>query len=350
MGQLRKNLKKVATNPGSIIYTGEDKNTEVKIECYSYTAENFSKKVYSSYKEIDLKDNDIKWINLFGLSNSHVIEEIGGLYGIEPLVLEDIVNVGQRPKIDFYDDYVFLVLKMLSIKDGEMKINQEQVSFLLLKDTLVVFQEFDGDVFDSVRQRIYDNKGSIRRKGADYLLYSLIDAIVDQYYILLSRVEEKIEEFEDDVINDSNKLQINELYNLRRELLFIKTSVWPIKDIISGMIKEDSSISNITKDYLKDVLDHVVQIMDFTVVYREMISNIFDTHLSNASNKMNKIMTTLTIFSAIFIPLTFFAGIYGMNFIYLPELSFKYGYPIFWVVCISIATGMLLFFKRKDWI
>ena len=350
MSQLKRNLNKVGNLPGSVIYTGENNFETTKIELITYNQEEAQKRIISSSNDINPESNNIKWVNIIGLNDTELIKDIGKRFNISSLILEDIVHTGQRPKIDFYDGYIFAVLKMLSFDNKEMKIKQEQVSFILLPNMVITFQEVEGDVFDPIRKRISHNKGLIRKKGVDYLLYCLMDCIVDEQFVLLSKLEERMESIEEEMLSNSKNEQLQDIYKLKKELFILKTYVWPVKDIISAMLKEDSVITSNTKEYLKDVNDHVVQIMDFTMIYMEMISGMFDTYLSNASNKMNKIMTTLTIFSVIFIPLTFLAGVYGMNFKYIPELSFKWGYPVFWGICIVTAIGMYRFFKKKTWI
>lgn len=350
MSQLRKSLRRVGKPPGSIDYTGDRTTKTTKIEIITYQGEKAEHVYLESLDKLQWESEEAKWINIYGVNNSGLIREIGNKGGINSLVLEDIVHMGQRPKVEIYDDYIFLVLKMLSFDKENMKIQQEQISFILLPNMLITFQEFEGDVFDSIRKRIKENKGAIRKKDVDYLLYSIIDAIVDEHFILLNNIEEEIEEIEEKIINSKDQDILQDIYKLRKELVVLKTSVWPIKDIINELIKEEKYINEDTKNYLKDVNDHVMQIMDFIIIYREMISGILDTHLSNASNRMNQIMTTLTIFSAIFIPLTFLAGIYGMNFEYIPELSYRYGYPIFWIICFIVAMGMYKIFKYKKWL
>ncbi|RKD28753.1 magnesium/cobalt transporter CorA [Thermohalobacter berrensis] len=350
MGLLYKNLKKVGKPPGAIIYTGEDKSRPIKMEVIYYNENQISKEVVSSLDSINWESSYNKWINIYGLNDTELIKEIGSKNNISSLILEDIAHIGQRPKIEFYDNYIFIVLKMLSFDNKRMKIQHEQISFILLPDTLITFQEVEGDVFDPVRKRIFQSKGLIKKKGVDYLLYCLIDSIVDQNFILLDQIEEKIEIIEEDIINNQSKKLLENIYKLRKELLILKSSVWPVKDIIYNLLKEDSVINDDTKEYLKDVNDHLIQIMDFIIIYREMISSLFDTHLSHTSNKMNQIMTMLTIFSAIFIPLTFLAGVYGMNFQYIPELSYRWSYPIFWFICIVTVVSMYTFFKYKKWL
>ena len=350
MGQMKRNISKIGKAPGSAIYTGNKESSETKIEYIMYNESDYKRESVNNLKEIDWKAEENTWINIVGINESEVVEEVMEYVNLNSLVVEDILHIGHRPKIEIYDDYIFIVIKMLTFEENNLKINSEQVSMILHENTLITFQEIEKDVFDPIRKRIANKLGSINKRHMDYLLYCLIDSIVDNYYILLDEIEDKIDELEEDIIiNDNESNPLPEIYKLRKELLLLKTAVWPIKEIVNELQKDYSLLTEPTRIYLSDLNDHVNQIMDYIVVYREMISTMFDTHLSNMSNRMNKVMTTLTIFSAIFIPITFLAGIYGMNFNYMPELSYKYGYPIFILLCFIISISMLYIFKKRKW-
>ena len=351
MSQLKKSLNKVGQPRGSIIYTGFNTSQEISIELIKYNQEQSKKIKISSIEDLSLyNNNDFKWISICGLNNAETIKRIGEKFKISSRVLEDVLNVGSRPKVEFYDDYLILILKVFFYDKSEMKVKQEQVSFILFDDILVSFQEFDNNVFDTVKYRIEENKGLLRKKGVDYLLYYLVDTVVDEYFTLLGSIEEKIENIEDSIINSSRKEQLQEIYKIRKDMLILKTSIWPLENIIYSIIKEESSIKDGTKDYFKYISDHLIQIMEFIGIYREMILGMFDIYLSNTSNRMNQIMTTLTVFSTIFIPLTFLTGIYGMNFRYMPELNFKWSYPIFWLICLANILFLYKYFKNRNWI
>ncbi len=345
-----KNLDKIGRPPGNLVYTGSGEKKEVLINHIKFNLNNFeniqSKSIDSNL--INLKY--VNWIKILGLSDIQKIEEIKNIVEIDKLNLEDILNVGQRPKIEVHDEYIFLVLKILSFDEKAFKLKEEQISFVLTKNILITFQENKNDIFKNILERMDKNIGNIRKNKADYLLYAIIDSIVDINFNILNIIEEKIEIIEDNIINNKETNIISEIYKLRKELLLLKTSIWPLKEILYQLRETRAFISSNTAKYIKDIIDHIISIMDFVTIYREMINSMFESHQTNVSNKMNQIMTTLTIFSAVFIPLTFLAGIYGMNFEYIPELSFKYSYPVFLCICVLVAFSMIRFFKHKKWI
>jgi len=322
----------------------------ILVERTIYNAESIDKDSQTGIDLVDAPHDAVTWINICGLTQAVHIEEILKHHQIGKMTIEDVLHIGQRAKVDFYNNYIYIVLMMLTYNEETKDVNYEQVSFILKDTVLITLQEQEGDVFGQVRSRLLIEKSAIRRKSADYLLYSLLDAIVDHYFILLSTLEDKIETFENTVINHPRSLKLKDLYELRNRISHIKTTVEPLKEVFGRLILEDSSLEDSTKLYFKDIQDHIHQIVDYTLTYREMISNIYDTFLSMNSHRMNQIMTTLTLFSAIFIPLTFLAGVYGMNFKYMPELSSHYGYPAFWILSILITVGLLVFFKIKKWI
>ena len=270
---------------------------------------------------------------------------------MHPLVLEDIVNTSQRPKIDDYNDYIFLVAQMMYY-DADEQIVNEQISFILGKNYVLTFQEAEGDVFDMLRDRIRNGKGRVRQHGSDYLLYALIDSIVDHYYAIIETMGNKVEELEDQLFEGIREEEItNEIQTLKREILKIRRAIFPLREIINRIEKSESSlIEEKTQRYFSDVYDHVIQISETIEIYREMIWSLMDMYMTNISNKMNEVMKVLTIIATIFIPLTFIAGIYGMNFEYIPELQLKNGYFYIWGLMILIFIGMLYYFKRKKWL
>ncbi|KNF08636.1 magnesium and cobalt transport protein CorA [Gottschalkia purinilytica] len=349
MKQARKHLKKVGYPSGTILYTGNDLDKEVEIELITYSKEKSSIKNIKSLDEMDFSSDDLKWINIRGLHDIDLIKKIGDIFKISNLTLENITHIAERPKVEFYNNYMFLTLKTLFFDEDNIEIIQKQVSFILMHNTLITFQEDKNNTFDMAKKRICENEGLIAKKNIDYLLYFLIDGVVDEYFVALSKIEEKIEDIEESIVGNSQKYELQEVYKLRKGLVIFKALTWPLEDTIYDILNEDSIISEDTKKYLKDVRDHLIQITELVTFYREMILGIFDIHLSNTSNKMNQIMTTLTVFSTIFIPLTFLTGIYGMNFKYMPELYLKWSYPLFWILCLGIIFGMYRFFKNKDW-
>lgn len=349
---VKKKSKKVGLPPGSIVHIGNKRMKKVKITIIDYDEEHFKKKDAESIKEcLPYKDKStITWINVDGVHETKVIEEIGKYFNLHPLILEDIVDTDQRPKIKDFVNYIFIILKMLYYdkNDNEMKV--EQVSLILGKNYVISFQEREGDVFNSIRERIRNNIGRMRKAGADYLVYTLIDAIVDNYFIIIEKLGEKIENLEDKVISQPKTANLRVIHKLRRDLIFLRKSVWPLREVISILQRGESSlILESTNVYFRDVYDHTIQVIDTIETLRDIISGMLDIYLSSASNRMNEIMKMLTIIATIFIPLTFITGIYGMNFRYMPEIKWVWGYPIVLLGMLIIGIVMVIYFKRKKW-
>ena len=280
-----------------------------------------------------------------------VIQDIGEQFGLHSLVLEDIVDTTQRPKIEDHGEYLYIVLKMLCQNEKEEDPRAEQVSIIVGRNYVMTFQEIEGDVFDALRERIRSGKGRVRRKGADYLAYTIIDSIVDHHFLILESFGERIEELEESVTENPKPEMMQKIHNLKRQMIFIRKSIWPLREVINSIQREeipliDSSI-NI---YFKDVYDHTIQIMEIVETYRDMLTGIHDTYLSSISNRMNEVMKVLTIIATIFIPLTFIAGVYGMNFKNMPELGWRWGYLSVWILIAITAVLMVLLFRRKKWL
>lgn len=351
--RIKKTHKKLGKSPGSMIYTGEKSTKQLFIEVFDYNTEKCTELELSSIEEaFDFKSsNSVTWINLNGLNHVEDIEKIGIHYDLHPLVLEDIVSISQRPKIDEYEDYIFIVLKMLYV-DKTDTIVTEQVSFVLGKGYVLSFQESEGDVFDTVRERIRQGKGRSRSMQADYLLYILMDAIVDHYFTIIETLGDKIEDYEDQIFSGQVNKNINkDIQDLKREILRIRRAIFPLREVINRIEKHESTlILKKTKTFYRDIYDHLIQVSENIDIYREMIWSLMDMYMTTISNKMNEVMKVLTIMASIFIPLTFIAGVYGMNFDNIPELHYKYAYPIFWAVMVVIFLGMLYYFKRKKWL
>ena len=345
--------KQLGQIPGALVYTGTKKNANLFIETFDYNSSYCQEKELKSINDaIKFKNsNSTTWININGLNHIEAIEKLGVHFKFHPLVLEDIVNTSQRPKIDEYENYTFLVVKMMYYDTNETLVS-EQVSFILGEDYVLTFQEAEGDVFNGLRERLRQGKGRIRTQGADYLLYALIDSIVDHYYAIIETMGNKIEELEDDLFDGLHQSQItNQIQTLKREILKIRRAIFPLREIINRIEKTESKlIESVTQRYFSDVYDHVIQVTETIDIYREMIWGLMDMYMTTISNKMNEVMKVLTIIATIFIPLTFIAGIYGMNFDHMPELHYKYGYQTVWFVMIVMLAGMLYYFKRKKWL
>ncbi|MBS1651194.1 MAG: magnesium/cobalt transporter CorA [Bacteroidetes bacterium] len=344
-------LHKIGAPPGTLLYTGNQKSDRIKINLIEFNEIDFFENEYFDLSEClkQLKPNHVKWINVEGIHNIDLIDSIGKFYNIHPLTLEDIVHVDQRPKFEEYDNYLLAILKMI---DYSNEVTAEQLSIILLENTVISFQEPEGgDVFDIIRSRLRTSKGRIRKMGADYLFYSLMDAVVDCYFHTLEKIGDKIESIEEEIINDPKKETLFQLYALKREVIYLRKQVWPLRDLIGNLIRSESSfITDNIVLFLRDVQDHSSRIIDTVETYRDLLSGIMDVYLSTNANKMNEIMKVLTIMSSIFIPITFIVGVYGMNFEYMPELKSKYGYASVWLVMIGIIMAMLYYFRRKRWI
>jgi len=350
---IKKISKKAGLAPGTLVHIGEHKHEKVKITLIDYDATQLKEKELQEIEEsFHLKDKaSVTWINIDGIHQVDVIEKIGSNFGIHSLVLEDILNTDQRPKAQDLDDYIYIVLKMLYNDKEELKVKSEQISLILGKNFLITFQEIEGDVFSSVRDRIKKGKGRIRKMGCDYLTYTLIDAIVDNYFIILETFGEKIESLEEELLENPTPQTLQTIHDIKREMIFLRKQVWPIREIINGLLKWDSQLINESIDiYFKDVYDHTIQIIDTIESFRDVLSSMVDIYLSTISNKMNEVMKVLTIIATIFIPVTFIAGVYGMNFKYMPELDWKWGYYAVWFIIASVIISMICYFKRKSWL
>jgi len=325
----------------------------VKITIIDYDEEKFQEKEVETIDEVfPFSDKSTAtWINLDGIHQVDSIEKIGKHFKIHPLVLEDIMNTGQRPKMEDFNNYLFLVLKMLSYDEEENETKTEQVSLILSSNYVISFQESEGDVFDPIRERIRTDRGRIRKMGVDYLAYSLIDAIVDNYFMVLEKIGEKIEDIEDELVKNPTPEVLHTIHRLKRELIFLRKSVWPLREVISRLERWESPLIDKSIDiYLRDVYDHTIQVIDALETFRDMLSGMLDIYLSSVSNRMNEVMKVLTIIATIFIPLTLVAGIYGMNFKYMPELDWVWGYPMVYTVMLAVSAVMLVYFRRKKWL
>lgn len=345
--------KKVALPPGSLVHVGKTLASTVEISLIMYDANRHSSLKINSLEEIDMHaySGVIRWVNINGLHDTALLEKIGKEYSIHPLTLEDILNTNQRPKVDFFDNYIYAVLKMIRYDSGQRRIDVEQVSLILLPSMVITFQERPGDVLDPLRQRIEKAKGRVRHEGADYLFYCIMDVILDHYFVCLEDMGEELEHLEFQALQDPSRSLAPALQNAKRELLYLRKAVWPLREQISELQREEHHlILPSTLPYLRDLYDHTIAIIDTVESFRDMTSGLLDIYLSSLSNRMNEVMKVLTIIATIFIPLTFIAGIYGMNFEYMPELRVPWAYPAVLIVCLVIAIGMIIFFKRKRWI
>jgi magnesium transporter len=350
---VRRRSTKSGLPPGTLVYLGEKKVEQVRICYIDYDEQSYQEKQVSKIEEcFPLKATPtVSWINVDGLHEIEILEKLGKEFDFHPLMLEDILNTDQRPKQEDFDKHIFIVLRMLSFDEKAQSVESEQISLVLGKNFVISFQERVGDVFEPIRDRIRSGKGRIRKMGPDYLMYSLLDAIVDNYFAILEKLGDKIEGMEEQLVSDPDDNTLKQIHYLKREMIDLRRSVWPLRELISSMERSESPlIKESTDAYLRDVYDHTIQVIDTVETFRDIVSGMLDTYLSSISNRMNSIMKVLTIIATIFIPLTFVAGIYGMNFVYMPELKWRWGYPAVLLVMIIIAGVMLIYFKRKKWL
>jgi magnesium transporter len=350
---ITKRSKKSGQPPGTLIHIGERKAEKVRITLIDHDEDHLEEREVTRVEEVfPFKERPtVTWINIDGIHDVELIEAIGQHFDVHPLLLEDILNTEHRPKMDDYESYLFIVLKMLYYNDKEHEIDAEQVSLILGPTFVISFQEREGDVFNFVRDRIRNKKGRIRKAGPDYLAYALIDAIVDNYFVILEKIGEVIEDTEEELVTNPTPETLRTIHSLKRSMIFLRKSVWPLRELINGLERLESPlIQEPTDIYLRDLYDHTIQVIDTVENFRDMIAGMLDIYLSSLSNKMNEIMKVLTIIATIFIPLTFIAGIYGMNFQYMPELGWRWGYPAVWLVMGAILITMLVYFRRRRWL
>jgi magnesium transporter len=349
----KRTSNKVGLPPGALVHVGEKRTEKVKITIIDYNEAHFKEQEVDTVEEcFSFKDTPtVTWINIDGIHEAEILEKIGKYFEIHPLVLEDIMNSGQQPKTEDLDQYVFVILKMLFYDEGAKEIKPEQVSLILGPNFVITFQEKEGDVFNPVRDRLRKTKGRIRRMKADYLAYCLIDTIVDHYFVVLEKLGEWIEDLEEELVTNPTPETLQTIHTLKRELIFLRRSVWPLREAVISLERGESAlIHDSTSIYLRDVYDHTIQVIDTVETFRDMVSGMLDVYLSSISNKMNEVMKVLTIIATIFIPLTFVAGIYGMNFKYIPELDLHWGYAAALLLMGAIAFVMVLYFRRKRWL
>jgi len=351
---VKKRDKSAGKAPGSLVFLGNQKQEEVRITATKYN-ENQHHSDSEPVKPEDLPDipnkPDVMWLNVDGLHDTDVIRRIGEKYGLHNLMLEDILNTDQRPKHEEFEDSLLISMKMLSYNKENNTLESEQISLVIKDNMMISFQEQVGDIFDPVRHRIRTSKGRIRRMGADYLAYTLLDSIVDKYLDIIVTMGDRIEDLEDMAIKANDKSVPSSIYFWKRELRLLHRSVMPFRDMLLKMLKmHNTFFDEGTEQFFKDLLDLSQQALDNTETYRDLLSDYYNIYNTGVSNRMNDVMKVLTVFASIFIPLTFIAGVYGTNFEYIPELGYKYSYFILWGVMITIGIIMVIYFKRKGWL
>jgi len=343
---------RVGAPPGSLEYTGVERSEPVALTLIDWKDDHFEEihGIDSSWKDRVPSADFNSWLDVSGVHDVAIIEEIGAHLGLHPLIMEDIIHPNQRPKFEPFDDQLYIVVRMLHTTE-EGSVQEEQISIVLAKNFIVSFQQDPGDVFDPVRERLRQGKGVIRKQGPDYLAYALIDLIVDYYFVLLEKIGNDVQDLEMEVMDDPSKDTIHAIRAAKQTIISYRKDIWPVRELVSAMTRDEGGlIKKRTTTYLRDVYDHAIQVIDLMETYRDQLSGLTDLYLSSLSQRMNEVMQVLTIIGSIFIPLTFIAGIYGMNFAVMPELKWKYGYPAAWVVMILTAVGLLFYFKKRKWL
>lgn len=352
MKLFKKRIKKTGLPPGTLIVSDNKKIQKSHISIFHYNENSLQETTHDTldYEKL-INSLPVYWVNVDGLYDVKILETIGKAFSIHFLSLEDILNTDQRPKCEEHEDYIFLVVKMITHNKEKDEIDSEQVSFLVTENAALTFQEKTGDVFNPVRERIRKGKGRIRKKDSDYLVYSLFDIIVDEYFEVLEHLGEKVENLENEVIDTPSTETAAKIHSLRQKVLLLRRSIWPLREVINSIMRSESTlIHDDTKLFLRDLYDHTIQVIETIETYRDMLVGILDMYISVSGNRMNEIMKVLTIISTLFMPLGFLAGVYGMNFKYMPELESQWGYPVLIGFMILIIICLLAYFKKRKWI
>jgi len=352
------NLKTFAKPPGTLIHVDEDHETtqeleELKIKIVNYNEERFEEKDLEDLqlKKLDLDKSLVTWVKIDGKFDPNNLMNIGVQFDLHPLLLEDILDPGQRPKMDDYGNYFSINLKMIDFNPEKKEVSIEPVSIILGENYVLSFQEKQNELFNTILTRIRTSKGRIRKRGGDYLAYALMDIIVDNYFFILENFAEKIEDLETELVMKPTRETLQEIHTLKRDLIILRKSIWPLREVLSSLQRRESQlIKDETIFFLRDIYDHTIQIIDTVESFRDMVSGMLDIYLSSISNRMNEIMKVLTIVATIFIPLTFIVGLYGMNFHFMPELGWIWGYPIIIIIMLIVSLVMVIYFKRKNWL
>ncbi|ADH84789.1 magnesium/cobalt transporter CorA [Desulfurivibrio alkaliphilus] len=351
---------KAGLPPGTPIHVGERKTERVNITVLHYDRHGCREETTEKAEQCRFYHDreGVSWINVDGLHHVDIIEKVSACFKLHPLTVEDICNTTQRPKLDIFDDYLFLVARTQTYDQARGALASDQISIILGKNFLLTFQESPTPIFAGVRHRINSGKGKIRTMGPDYLAYALLDAVVDSYFQTLENLGEEIETLEEEVLSAPRRENAEKIHRLKREMILLRKSVWPMREILNSLLRHDETelIDPAINIYLKDLYDHTIQVIDTVETYRDITAGLLDIYLGSLSNRMNEAIKVLTMFATIFIPLTFIAGVYGMNFDpeaspwNMPELGWTFGYPLVLALMLAVAGGMLYYFKRKGWL
>jgi magnesium transporter len=350
---IKKRSKKAGLPPGTLVHIGEKVTEKTRISVVEYDGQGFEEKELKDLETCYLfpQERTVTWINVVGIQQVEVLEKLGNCFTVHPLALEDILNTEQRPKIEDYGEDLFIVVKLISYQEKKDEVEAEQISLILRPNALLTFQEKEGDDFAAVKERLRAGKGRLRKMGADYLAYTLLDIVVDQYFVVLEKLGERIEVLEGKLLADPGTATLQKIQHLKKEMLLLRQWIWPLREVISSLERgEFPGIQETTRIYLRDVYDHAIQVIDAIEIYRDMLSGMLDIYLSSLNNRMNAVMKVLTVIATIFMPLTFLAGVYGMNFKHMPELDWPWGYPMIMLIMAGVALFMLTLFRRKKWL
>jgi magnesium transporter len=339
--------------PGTLVHVGESRTDPVRVRVIDYDESNFLEKEAAAVEDcFPFRDTaTVTWIDVDGVHDPAIVEKLGTHFGLHPLVQEDIMNTTQRPKLEDMEKTLYIVARMIEFDEATGEVETDQLSLVVGPNFLISFQEHADRGFEAIRERIRKGKGRIRKAGPDYLAYTILDSVVDHYFVILEQLGERVDSLEEELVADPKKETLHAIHTLKREMLFLRKSVWPLREVLAGMERLESPlVQESVKVFLRDLYDHTIQVIDNVETFRDMLAGMLETNLSSISNRMNEVMKVLTIISTIFIPLTFIAGIYGMNFEHMPELKWRLGY--FAVLGIMVVIGLIMagFFKRKKWL
>jgi len=344
---------KKGLEPGALVHVGDIHQSVTRMTIVNYNPDHYEERSVSSLEEIAAYHDkkSITWVNVEGLSDASIVESIGQMFHIHPLVLEDILNTHQRPKLEEHENFIFVVLKCLMPEQNQFSVNYEQISLLLLDNFIFTFKEKADSLLTPVVKRIEKSRGRIRSAGADYLMYAVLDTIIDQNFEIMDQLDETLVSLEDQIFSNPNPTLLGRIHEIKMEVIKMRRYIAPIRDLTAGLLRSESElIQEPTRIYLRDVHDHILRIIESIETHRDILSSLLEIYLSSISSKLNEVMKVLTVFASVFIPLTFITGIYGMNFEDMPELKWSLGYPAIWGVFITTSAGLLYYFKRKGWI
>ncbi len=349
---MKKHSKKIGLSPGALVHVGEKKVEKTTLSLIAYDHERFERHEFIDFEEVLKRKEEgcVNWVTITGIDDVDILEKVGKHYGIHALAIEDVLNTEHRPKVEFFEDYIFIVLKIINKNIISEELDVNQISLILGKDYVITFQQKQEDIFKPLVERIVKRRGYIRDRQSDYLAYAIIDVVVDNYFLLLEEMDESIQELEIKIINDEDDSVVDSILHFKKKMLTLMKYIWPLREELGALTRESNElIQDNTMPFLRDVYDHTIEIIDTTEILKETASNLLEIYLTSNSNKLNQVVKVLTIISTIFIPLTFITGIYGMNFEHIPELAWSWGYLAVWGLCLIISIAMIIFFRRKKW-